>query len=62
MKYLVTVQRTEYREHTFEVEANDLHEADLLGMEAANDWNFGDSTVSSATEEVTAIVPIERKD
>lgn len=37
MKYLVTVQRTEYREHTFEVEADGPDEADRLGMEAAND-------------------------
>ena len=58
MKFDVTVQRTEYREHTFRVEAKDSEDAWHKGMEAANDYDFHDSPVDSAGEDVTSVVEV----
>jgi hypothetical protein len=58
MQFDVTVQRTEYREHTFLVEADNRDAAFHAGLEAANDYDFYDSPVDSAREAVTAIVPV----
>ena len=58
MIFDVTVQRTEYREHTFRVEAKNKGEAWEKGMDAAEDWDFHDSPVDSAGEEIIAILPI----
>ncbi len=37
MKFDVTIQRTEYREHVFQVEAKDKDAAWHAGLEAAQD-------------------------
>jgi len=58
MKFDVTIQRTEYREHVFRVEAENETTAHEVAMEEACDYNFLDSPVSSADEEVTAIVSV----
>jgi hypothetical protein len=58
MKFNVTVQRTEYREHVFQVEADDRAAAFRAGLTATFDYNFNDSPVYSAEEDVTAIVPV----
>jgi hypothetical protein len=55
-KFDVTVQRAEYREHTFTVSANSPGEAQEKALDAACDYNFLDSPVHSAKEEVVAIV------
>jgi hypothetical protein len=56
MKFNVTVQRTEYREHTFLIEADSEDDAWYAGLSAANDHNFGEDRVTEAGEEVTAII------
>ena len=56
MQFDVTVQRTEYREHVFRVEAKDRDAAFRAGLSAACDYDFRDSPVVSAEEDVTAIV------
>jgi len=58
MQFDVTVQRTEYREQTFRVKAEDRDAAFHAGLIAADDYNFHDSPVDSAEEEVTAIVVV----
>lgn len=58
MQFDVTVQRTEYREHVFRVEAEDRDAAFHAGLAAACDYDFHDSPVSSACEDVWAIVPV----
>ena len=58
MQFDVTVQRTEYREHVFRVSAPSHEAAYDAGLEAANDYNFLDSPVRSAQENVTAITRI----
>jgi len=58
MQFDVTVQRTEYREHVFRVEAEDRDTAFHAGLKAAFDYDFHNSPVDSAGEEVTTIVPV----
>jgi len=58
MQFDVTIQRTEYREHVFRVEAADADAAHDAAMNAACDYNFLDSPVSSADEEVVGVVPV----
>ena len=58
MKFDVTIQRTEYREHVFRVEAENEAAAHDAAMEATCDYNFRDSPVGYADEEVTAVVPV----
>ena len=58
MQFDVTVQRTEYREHVFRVEAKDRDAAFHAGLEAACDYDFHDSPIDSDGEDVTAIVPV----
>ena len=59
MQYDVTIQRAEYREHTFRVEAENEDEAQDAAMEAACDYNFLDSPVDSADEEVISITRVK---
>jgi hypothetical protein len=55
-KFRVTVQRTEYRAHTFEVEADDKSAAEELTMdEECGEFDWSDADLRNATEEVTAI-------
>lgn len=54
--YDVTVQRTEYREHVFRVMATDPEDAQAKGLEASSDYNFLDSPVDHADEDVTSTV------
>jgi hypothetical protein len=58
MQFDVTVQRTEYREHVFRVDAEDRDAAFHAGLAAACDYDFHNSPVDSAGEDVTAIVPV----
>jgi len=58
MQFDVTVQRTEYREHVFRVEAADHESALQAGLAASCDYDFHDSPVDSAEKDVTAIVPV----
>lgn len=55
MKYAVTIQRTEYREHQFQVDADSEDEACDIAMDSVCDYDFGDSPVSSADETVTSV-------
>jgi hypothetical protein len=55
-KYDVTIQRTEYREHVFRVEADNQTQAELAALEASCDYNFNDSPVDHANEEVTGVL------
>jgi hypothetical protein len=57
MQFDVTIQRAEYREHVFRVEAKNADDAHNVAMEEACDYNFLDSPVSSADEEVVAVTP-----
>lgn len=61
MKYLVTVQRIEYKSHDFEVEAASREEAKELGYEMSNDYDFGDSSIQSADESVIGVREVEEK-
>lgn len=54
-KYRVRIQRVEYRAHDFFVEAADADEAEVLAIEESYDYNFLNSPVGSADEEVVAI-------
>lgn len=56
--YKVTVQRVEYREHTFKIKANNPDEADTKGLEEANDFDFKEASLCHADEEVTSIVKV----
>jgi hypothetical protein len=58
MQFDVTVQRTEYREHVFRVDVEDRDAAFHAGLATALDYDFHDSPVDSASEDVTAIVPV----
>jgi hypothetical protein len=62
MQFDVTVQRIEHREHkhTFRVEADDRDAAFHAGLTAACDYDFHDSPIDSAEENVTAIWPVQR--
>jgi len=62
MQFDVTIQRTEYREHVFRVEAENEDAAHAAAMDASCDYDFHDSPVSSADEDVTAVVPIAPND
>ena len=53
--YDVTVQRIEYREHVFRVEADDPDAAYKAGLEAATDYNFGDSPIDLGEEQVVHV-------
>lgn len=57
MRFDVTIQRTAYREHVFTVEAENEDAAHDVAIEEACAYNFLDSPVSSAIEEVTGITP-----
>lgn len=59
MKYDVTIQRAEYREHTFQVEADSEDMAHDAAMEAVCDYNFLDSPVITSNEDVTSIMPCD---
>jgi hypothetical protein len=58
MQFDVTIQRTEYREHVFRVEADDRDGAWHAGLKAAEDYDFNDSPISSAGEEPIGIYAI----
>lgn len=58
MQFDVTVQRVEYREHVFRIEAKDRDAAFHAGLAAACDYDFHDSPMVSEEEDVTAIVPV----
>ena len=58
MQFDVAVQRTEHREHVFRVEAADRNAAFHAALAAACDYDFHDSPVDSAVEDVTGIVPV----
>lgn len=53
MKYRVTIQRIEYRNHEFEVEASCPVEAGEKAMDASCDHDFGTDQVSCADAVVT---------
>jgi hypothetical protein len=52
VKYDVTVQRVEYREHVFRVDGENDSDAFHAGLEAACDYDFHNSPVYSASENV----------
>lgn len=58
MKYKVTVQRIEYREHGFVVGGATLEEAENNALEEAGDHDFRQNTVCHADEEVTQVVEL----
>ena len=53
--YNVTIQRTEYREHTFRVQAESLEGADVAAAEFSSDYDWRDSSIDSAKEETTSV-------
>lgn len=56
MKWEVTVERTEIRQHTFLVEAKTRKEAYELALdEAAANHNFNDDSLDSAVDKVTEL-------
>ena len=55
MKFDITIQRTERREHTFRVYAPSREAAVRTAEYAAESYNFYDGPVESATEEAIAI-------
>lgn len=57
-KYEVVVNRTGFSSHTFEVEADNLADAEKLGMQAA--WNHSFSE-HDADYEVECILPMKVK-
>lgn len=57
MKYQVTMQRQEFRTHTFEVEADSLEEAETKAEEASWDYNWLDSSIEHADEEIISSSP-----
>lgn len=54
-KFKVDVIRTEYRSHSFEVEAEGFEEAEKKAKEMILDFNFLDSQVYHATTEIENI-------
>ena len=61
MQFDVTILRTEYREHVFRVEAEDGQMAYQAGLDAACDYDFHDSPIQEAKEDVTEITPVQHK-
>ena len=57
MKYAVTIQRIEYKSHTFEVEADNKDKAEEQALEESQDYNFNLS-IDNAHESVIDICPI----
>lgn len=62
LKYQVTVRRNEYREHTFEVEANSREEAEDKALEASSDHDYSQNTVHYTDEEVVSAFRADDKD
>jgi hypothetical protein len=62
MQFDVTIQRTEYREHVFRVEATSRTTAWHAGLKAAEDYDFHDSPISSAGEEPIGICAVPPND
>lgn len=54
-RFNVTIQRSEYKEHVFEVEATNRQEAYDAAREASNDYDFWNSPIKSADEVVVGI-------
>lgn len=52
MKYRVAVQRIEYADHTFEVDANNKDEARRLALVAAANFDFNDAHRQACDAEV----------
>jgi hypothetical protein len=63
MKFDVDMQRTEYRSHTFTVEADSREQAEEAAEEASCDFNWHDASLKSADEDVVgvAITPMNRQ-
>ena len=55
MKFLVTVQRTEYKSHEFEVEADSPEAAEDAALDAVGDFDFNCATVGNAEESVVSV-------
>lgn len=58
MQFDVTIQRTEYREHVFRVEAESRDAAYGAGLRASYDYDFSDSREVEASEDVISIEPV----
>ena len=54
-EFNVTIRRAEYREHIFRVTAANENVAHALALKAANDYDFHDTPVYRANEEVVSI-------
>ena len=59
--YEVTVQRVEYREHTFRVKARGMAEARAAGLQAANDYDFRDAKFVEAKESVVGLCQVKEE-
>jgi hypothetical protein len=55
MKYNVTIVREEHREHTFQVEADTEDAAYDIAMDEVANYDFGNSPIKWADENVTSI-------
>jgi hypothetical protein len=54
-KYKVTIQRTEFRSHTFEVDADNRSEAEEAAETASCDYDWHDSPIGAAHEDVISV-------
>ncbi|MEE9540813.1 MAG: hypothetical protein V3V85_04880 [Candidatus Thorarchaeota archaeon] len=59
MKFDVAMQRTEYRSHTFTVEADSRDEAEQAADEASCDFDWHDASIGSADEECVGITEVK---
>ena len=62
MRYEVTIQRIEYREHPFIVEACSDEDAEQMAMELASNHDFAQETVEGADYNTTMICALEDDD
>ena len=53
--YDVTIQRIEFREHTFRVHAESFEAADVAAAEFSSDYDWRDSSIDYAKEETTSV-------
>jgi hypothetical protein len=59
VKFNVTVQRTEYKEHTFQVEAPDKEGAMQVGLVMAGNHDFSFDRIVDIVNDVIEIVEVE---
>ena len=56
MKYIITIQRIECRETSFEVEAESSGKAEIQALENCCDFDFSQCPIISADEEIISTI------